>query len=155
MEKLLHFLSKVFLLNFPLYAAHKQSLQTKMEELTQQEASLLSNFCDVHDVEIPLHLLQNVCLFCRWLQIHTIVNLFEYCGNCYLYIRWVGGGEEGGNNMLVTSEVNIVNINNLFIHNVLWHMLFELFSATWTLYVSQIIYLTCYIYFIWPSFVWN
>jgi ubiquitin carboxyl-terminal hydrolase 34 len=66
MEKLLHFLSKVFLLNFPLYAAYKQSLQTKMEELTQQEATVLSNFCDVHDLEIPIHLLRNVCLFCRY-----------------------------------------------------------------------------------------
>lgn len=80
MEKLLHFLSKVFLLNFPLYCAHKQSLQSKVEGLTQQEAAALNNFCDMHDLEIPLHLLRNVCLFCRL----DILLTYCYC-NVQLY----------------------------------------------------------------------
>lgn len=78
MEKLLHFLSKVFLLNFPLYCAHKQSLQSKVEGLTQQEAAALNNFCDMHDLEIPLHLLRNVCLFCRLDVLLTYFNVHMY-----------------------------------------------------------------------------
>lgn len=63
-EHLMHLLSKVFLLNFPLYAAYKQS-PTKLEEVTQQEAGALSMFCDLHDPEIPAFLLRNVSLFCK------------------------------------------------------------------------------------------
>ncbi|XP_039283222.1 ubiquitin carboxyl-terminal hydrolase 34 isoform X3 [Nilaparvata lugens] len=78
MEKLLHFLSKVFQLNFPLYAAYKQAVQNKMEELTQQEAAALNVFCDLHDLEIPIHLLRNVSLFCRSGGVQAMTSCFEH-----------------------------------------------------------------------------
>ncbi|XP_049955909.1 ubiquitin carboxyl-terminal hydrolase 34 [Schistocerca serialis cubense] len=64
-ERLMHLLSKVFLLNFPLYAAFKQSSAGKLEEVSAAEAAALNVFCDLHDPEIPSFLLRNVCLFCK------------------------------------------------------------------------------------------
>ncbi|KAM7288964.1 ubiquitin carboxyl-terminal hydrolase 34 [Ixodes scapularis] len=63
-EKLLHFASKVFLLNFPLYVAFKHSLHSKLEEVSQAEVAALSSVCDVNDMDIPVHLLRNVAHFC-------------------------------------------------------------------------------------------
>ncbi|KAH7972033.1 hypothetical protein HPB52_005804 [Rhipicephalus sanguineus] len=63
-EKLLHFASKVFLLNFPLYVAFKHSLHSKLEEVSQAEIAALSTVCDVNDLDIPVHLLRNVAHFC-------------------------------------------------------------------------------------------
>ncbi|XP_068081544.1 ubiquitin carboxyl-terminal hydrolase puf [Anabrus simplex] len=77
-EKLLHFLSKVFLLNFPLYVAYKHTMQSKLEEITQQEAGSLNVFCDLHDPEIPVYLLRNVCLFCRSGGVHAMTFCFEH-----------------------------------------------------------------------------
>ncbi|GLH07907.1 Ubiquitin carboxyl-terminal hydrolase puf [Gryllus bimaculatus] len=76
-EKLLHFLSKVFLLNFPLYVAYKHTVQAKLEEISQQEASSLNVFCDLHDPEIPVYLLRNVCLFCKSGGVHAMTFCFE------------------------------------------------------------------------------
>lgn len=76
-EKLLHFLSKVFLLNFPLYVAYKHSVQSKLEEISPQEAGNLNVFCDLHDPEIPVYLLRNVCLFCKSGGVHAMTFCFE------------------------------------------------------------------------------
>ncbi|KAG8236172.1 hypothetical protein J437_LFUL013438, partial [Ladona fulva] len=76
-EKLFQFLSKVFLLNFPLYVAYKHSVQSKVDELSQQEASNLSAFCDLHDPEIPVYLLRNVCLFCKSGGVRAMTFCFE------------------------------------------------------------------------------
>lgn len=64
-DKLLILVSKIFLLNFPLYVAYKHTIQAKMDELTQQEVQNLNLFCDLHDSEIPLYLLKNVSWFCK------------------------------------------------------------------------------------------
>ena len=77
-EKLLHFLSKVFLLNFPLYVAYKHSVQSKLEEISPHEASDLNSFCDLHDPEIPVYLLRNVYYFCKM----SGVLHMTHCFNC-------------------------------------------------------------------------
>jgi ubiquitin carboxyl-terminal hydrolase 34 len=64
-DKLLILVSKVFLLNFPLYVAYKHTIQAKLDELTQQEMQNLNLFCDLHDSEIPIYLLKNVSWFCK------------------------------------------------------------------------------------------
>ncbi|XP_071450552.1 ubiquitin carboxyl-terminal hydrolase 34 [Hetaerina americana] len=76
-EKLFQFLSKIFLLNFPLYVAYKHSVQSKVDELSQQEAANLSAFCDLHDPEIPVYLLRNVCLFCKSGGVRAMTFCFE------------------------------------------------------------------------------
>lgn len=63
-EKLLHFTSKAFLLNFPLYVAFKHSVHSKLEEVSQSEVTALSSVCDMNDLDIPVHLLRNVAFFC-------------------------------------------------------------------------------------------
>lgn len=64
-DKLLILVSKIFLLNFPLYVAFKHTVQSKVDDLTQQEIANLSMFCDLHDSEIPMYLLKNVSWFCK------------------------------------------------------------------------------------------
>lgn len=64
-DKLLNLISKIFLLNFPLYVAYKHTIQTKMDEITQQDLQNLNLFCDMHDSEIPIYLLKNVSWFCK------------------------------------------------------------------------------------------
>uniref|UniRef100_A0A6P7F8D8 ubiquitinyl hydrolase 1 n=1 Tax=Diabrotica virgifera virgifera TaxID=50390 RepID=A0A6P7F8D8_DIAVI len=64
-DKLLILVSKIFLLNFPLYVAYKHTIQAKIDELTQQEMQNLNLFCDLHDSEIPIYLLKNVSWFCK------------------------------------------------------------------------------------------
>ncbi|XP_052133303.1 ubiquitin carboxyl-terminal hydrolase puf isoform X2 [Frankliniella occidentalis] len=76
-EKLLTFVSKVFLLNFPLYVVYKHSLQAKLEEVSSQEMNSITVYCDLHDTEIPLHLFRNVCVFCRAGGMHAMTQLFE------------------------------------------------------------------------------
>ncbi|XP_034239169.1 ubiquitin carboxyl-terminal hydrolase puf isoform X4 [Thrips palmi] len=76
-EKLLNFVSKVFLLNFPLYVVYKHSLQAKLEEVSTQEMNSITVFCDLHDTEIPLHLFRNVCVFCRAGGMLAMTQLFE------------------------------------------------------------------------------
>jgi ubiquitin carboxyl-terminal hydrolase 34 len=64
-EKLLIFISKVFLLNFPLYVAYKHGVHARLDEISPQEAQSLSLFCDLHDNEMPAFLLRNVSIFCN------------------------------------------------------------------------------------------
>lgn len=77
-EKLFHLVAKIFLLNFPLYAAFKHSMQSKMEEVSQQELQNLNSFCDLHDSEIPIYLLRNVSLFCKTGGVHAMTLCFQY-----------------------------------------------------------------------------
>lgn len=77
-DKLLILVSKIFLLNFPLYVAFKHTLQAKYDELSQQEIQNLNFFCDIHDSEIPMFLLRNVSLFCKWGGLHAMTACFTH-----------------------------------------------------------------------------
>lgn len=77
-EKLMHIVSKFFLLNFPLYLACKHSTLSRLDELTAQEISSLSSYCDLHDTEIPAYLLRNVSLFCKFGGVCAMAAVFEY-----------------------------------------------------------------------------
>lgn len=75
-DKLLILCSKIFLLNFPLYVAYKHSIQSKLDELSQQEMQNLNLFCDLHDSEIPIYLLKNVSWFCKLGGLGAMTNCF-------------------------------------------------------------------------------
>lgn len=77
-EKLLHIVSKIFLLNFPLYLACKHSALSRLDDLTAQEISNLSSYCDLHDTEIPAYLLRNVSLFCKLGGVCAMTSVFEH-----------------------------------------------------------------------------
>ena len=77
LEKVLLFISKIFLLNFPLYVAHKHGVHGRIDEITQQEAQTLSMFCDIHDSEIPVYLYRNVTLFCTTGGFGSMAHCFE------------------------------------------------------------------------------
>ena len=47
-DRLFNFVSKVFLMNFPLYVAYKHTVQTTLDELSQQEAAALNNYCELN-----------------------------------------------------------------------------------------------------------
>ncbi|XP_076312719.1 ubiquitinyl hydrolase 1 puf isoform X2 [Tachypleus tridentatus] len=79
-EKLFHFVSKVFLLNFPLYVAFKHSIHSKIEEITQEQVAALSCYCDVGDLDIPIYLLKNVCFFCEKGGLNQLTNCFLIMG---------------------------------------------------------------------------
>ncbi|KAG6460492.1 hypothetical protein O3G_MSEX012016 [Manduca sexta] len=76
-EKLMHIVSKIFLLNFPLYLACKHSALSRLDDLSAQEISNLSSYCDLHDTEIPAYLLRNVSLFCKLGGICAMTSVFE------------------------------------------------------------------------------
>ncbi|XP_074662968.1 ubiquitin carboxyl-terminal hydrolase 34-like [Tubulanus polymorphus] len=73
-DKLLQFVSKLFLMNFPLYMAYKHMVH---EEINPQEANALGNYCEVADTEVPLYLLRNVCFFCDTNGIQAIATCFD------------------------------------------------------------------------------
>lgn len=77
-EKLFHLVSKIFLMNFPLYVASKHTVQTKLEEVTSMELTSLNAFCDLHDQEIPIYLLRNVTLFCKSGGLHAMTLCFQH-----------------------------------------------------------------------------
>lgn len=77
-EKLLHIVSKILLLNFPLYMACKHSSLSRLDDLSAQEISNLSSYCDLHDTEIPAYLLRNVSLFCKLGGVCAMTSVFEY-----------------------------------------------------------------------------
>lgn len=74
-EKPLHLMTKVFLMNYPLYVAVKQYPHYKAEEVTQQEASTMNHYCDVQEIDMPLLLLRNVNMFCRYLYCLLLFNI--------------------------------------------------------------------------------
>lgn len=76
-EKALIFVSKVFLLNFPLYVAHKHGIHGRIDEITPQDLQSLSMFCDIHDTEIPVYLYRNVTLFCTSGGFAAMLHCFE------------------------------------------------------------------------------
>lgn len=76
-EKLMHIVSKVFLLNFPLYLACKHTALSRLDDLSAQEISNLSSYCDLHDTEIPAYLLRNVSLFCKLGGVCAMTSVFE------------------------------------------------------------------------------
>lgn len=76
LEKVLIFISKVFLLNFPLYIAHKHGMHYGHES-SQQEIQTVSVFCDIHDTEIPVYLYHNVTLFCSSGGFGAMTQCFE------------------------------------------------------------------------------
>lgn len=76
-EKALIFISKVFLLNFPLYVAHKHGIHGRIDEITPQDLQALSMFCDIHDTEIPVYLYRNVTLFCTAGGFAAMLHCFE------------------------------------------------------------------------------
>lgn len=78
-EKALIFVSKVFLLNFPLYVAHKHGIHGRIDEITPQDLQALSMFCDIHDTEIPVYLYRNVTLFCTAGGFAAMLYCFELC----------------------------------------------------------------------------
>lgn len=77
-EKLFHLVSKMFLMNFPLYVASKHTMQTKLEEVTSLELTSLNSYCDIHDQEIPIYLLRNVTLFCKTGGLHAMTLCFQH-----------------------------------------------------------------------------
>lgn len=77
-EKLMHIVSKIFLLNFPLYLACKHSALSRLDDLSAPEISNLSSYCDLHDTEIPAYLLRNVSLFCKLGGVCAMTAVFEY-----------------------------------------------------------------------------
>ncbi|XP_055956902.1 ubiquitin carboxyl-terminal hydrolase 34 [Patella vulgata] len=76
-EKLVQFITKVFLMNFPLYMAYKHFIHTSLEELSQHETSALNNYCEISDPDVPLYLLRNVCFFCDTNGIQALEQCFE------------------------------------------------------------------------------
>ena len=52
-DRLFQFVTKVFLMNFPMYMAYKHSVNTSLEELSQQEAAALNNYCEL-SVSLPV-----------------------------------------------------------------------------------------------------
>ncbi|XP_022096710.1 ubiquitin carboxyl-terminal hydrolase 34-like [Acanthaster planci] len=77
-EKLLQFVAKVFQMNFPMYAAHKQYYHGLAEQETScQEAEALGNYCDMNDLDVPIHLLRNVCFFCDSNGLAVMRQCFE------------------------------------------------------------------------------
>lgn len=83
-DKLLILVSKIFLLNFPLYVALKHTIQSKVDELTQQEMANLNLFCDLNDSEIPIYLLKNVSWFCKIGGLLTMNDCFTHLNTNYL-----------------------------------------------------------------------
>lgn len=77
-EKLMHIVSKIFLLNFPLYLACKHSALSRLDDLSATEISNLSSYCDLHDTEIPAYLLRNVSLFCKLGGVCAMTSVFEH-----------------------------------------------------------------------------
>ncbi|XP_061722090.1 ubiquitin carboxyl-terminal hydrolase puf [Cydia pomonella] len=77
-EKLMAIVSKIFLLNFPLYLACKHSALSRLDDLSAQEISNLSSYCDLHDTEIPAYLLRNVSLFCKLGGVCAMTSVFEH-----------------------------------------------------------------------------
>jgi len=67
-DKLIHFVSKVFLNSFPTYIAYRQHMQGKNDELAPLELQMCGQFCEINEPEASPYLFRNVSLFCRvWL----------------------------------------------------------------------------------------
>ncbi|XP_028827085.1 ubiquitin carboxyl-terminal hydrolase 34 isoform X3 [Denticeps clupeoides] len=76
-EKLLLCAAKIFQIQFPLYTAYKHNTHPTIEDISTQESNILGSFCDMNDVEVPLHLLRYVCLFCGKHGLSLMKDCFE------------------------------------------------------------------------------
>ena len=47
-DKLITFAGKVFLTNFPIYVAYKHTVHSSLDELSNQEAAALNNYCELN-----------------------------------------------------------------------------------------------------------
>ncbi|ELU04220.1 hypothetical protein CAPTEDRAFT_219867 [Capitella teleta] len=74
---LFHIVTKIFMLNLPLYLSYKHYMLANLEELSQQEFSALNNYCELSDPDIPVYLLRNVCFFCDSNGLQTIARCFD------------------------------------------------------------------------------
>lgn len=83
-------MTKIFLMNFPLYVAIKQYPHYKTEEVTQQEVSAMNHYCDVQEMDMPLLLLRTVNMFCRYLIIYILFLINDFYRSILLR---VGGME--------------------------------------------------------------
>ncbi|KAJ7422952.1 hypothetical protein WISP_35954 [Willisornis vidua] len=77
-EKLLLCVAKIFQIQFPLYTAYKHNTHPTIEDISAQESNILGAFCDMNDVEVPLHLLRYVCLFCGKNGLSLMKDCFEF-----------------------------------------------------------------------------
>uniref|UniRef100_A0A1A8HWD2 Ubiquitin specific peptidase 34 n=1 Tax=Nothobranchius kuhntae TaxID=321403 RepID=A0A1A8HWD2_NOTKU len=76
-EKLLLCAAKIFQIQFPLYTAYKHNTHPTLEDISAHESNILGSFCDMNDVEVPLHLLRYVCLFCGKHGLSLMKECFE------------------------------------------------------------------------------
>uniref|UniRef100_A0A4W5PMM7 Ubiquitin specific peptidase 34 n=1 Tax=Hucho hucho TaxID=62062 RepID=A0A4W5PMM7_9TELE len=76
-EKLLLCAAKIFQIQFPLYTAYKHNTHPTIEDISAHESNILGSFCDMNDVEVPLHLLRYVCLFCGKHGLSLMKDCFE------------------------------------------------------------------------------
>ncbi|KAK2817528.1 hypothetical protein Q5P01_025719 [Channa striata] len=76
-EKLLLCAAKIFQIQFPLYTAYKHNTHPTIEDISAHESNILGSFCDMNDVEVPLHLLRYVCLFCGKHGLSLMKECFE------------------------------------------------------------------------------
>ena len=55
-DRLFQFVTRLFLMNFPLYVAYKHAMPSSLEELSQQEVAALNNYCElaVSSVLVPV-----------------------------------------------------------------------------------------------------
>ncbi|XP_055079983.1 ubiquitin carboxyl-terminal hydrolase 34 isoform X2 [Periophthalmus magnuspinnatus] len=77
-EKLLLCAAKIFQIQFPLYTAYKHNTHPTIEDISAHESNILGSFCDMNDVEVPLHLLRYVCLFCGKHGLSLMKDCFEF-----------------------------------------------------------------------------
>ena len=76
LERLLQYVAKVFMLQFPLYAGPKQA-GLRNEEVSAAEATQMAVYCDVHDsTDFPVALLRNVSYFCKSGGLQGMANAF-------------------------------------------------------------------------------
>lgn len=54
-DRLFNFVAKVFLMNFPVYVAYKHTVNTTLDELSQQEAAALNNYCELNVSILLMH----------------------------------------------------------------------------------------------------
>uniref|UniRef100_A0A8D8VCU2 Ubiquitin carboxyl-terminal hydrolase 34 n=1 Tax=Cacopsylla melanoneura TaxID=428564 RepID=A0A8D8VCU2_9HEMI len=78
LDKPLHFLAKVFVLNFPLYSVQKQVIQAKLEDMGQCDG-IGNSFCpDMHELEVPAFLFRNVNLFNKCGGVEIMTQCFDH-----------------------------------------------------------------------------
>lgn len=77
-EKFFLLVSKIFLLNFPLYVAYKHGTHARLDDISADEAQHLAIFCDLHDNDIPVYLLRNICVFCNSGGFAAMMITFEH-----------------------------------------------------------------------------